>query len=501
MVGTCIRLFRYVIDQYPGEFCENLRKHLESTLQVLPHDSELVAGSRTDSLLQLYGSAVFPDDLVHLLNVCISKLQHKCVANEDMQSIRSTASQIICRSLLLVDEKPVQTRFFTFAECVFALFRMDFLNLRPDVWMTLHSVRPQRENSKRMSRVSRFFESPSMKSDIRQAALCLRLTSHATPVCSQGGKEGRLPLVVRLAQGEVQRKASADLQSIVPLLHCDPDIHLTQTFLALMTTAGHLIMRFSIYLQYPAKIWTLLKKYNPHSFRSAALDFLQELANQLDAGYSLPLQQEALSKVSNTEQVAFLAQPHIQHEVDQILERAVNNLDVERKHWQDKRSETGAGKVASLSRCSRNSLIRKYRVMRAHAKHRKSKHYKQAQKDRFANARSIAVEGNPDWLPRPRGALHWEKGISAACRSQTTHEGKSEALNEYMDLHRDELRETACQRREAAKKVLQLGKRSFFPLSTAEWLEWIGDNEDFYQETLRTATETRRDYSRRPTLV
>lgn len=172
--------------------------------------------------------------------------------------------------------------------------------------------------------------------------------------------------MIRLAQGEIQKKCSEDLMAILPLLHLDSKISITSTFVALMITAAEILLRFQIFDLFPARLWTLSKKYNRLSFRAAIADFVSLPDTCLDVGYSAALQAEALEQGALEQQVRFLLSPAVQSELDRILATAlVNNLNVERKHWQDKRPEKSSDKVASLSRCSRNAWIRKYRLQRS----------------------------------------------------------------------------------------------------------------------------------------
>ena len=74
--------------------------------------------------------------------------------------------------------------------------------------------------------------------------------------------DGR-PLFVRLAQREVQNYIAQHLKLWFPLLECDPEIDLTETVLGLLTTQGHLLMRFDQYAEYVGKLWRLSREHNP----------------------------------------------------------------------------------------------------------------------------------------------------------------------------------------------------------------------------------------------
>ena len=74
----------------------------------------------------------------------------------------------------------------------------------------------------------------------------------------------------------------------------------------------------------------------------------------LDLGYSLALKHDALSRGSIGQGVAYLMSDGVQAELEGIFRRAkAHSLDIERKHQQDKASESQ--RVLSLAAVSRNS--------------------------------------------------------------------------------------------------------------------------------------------------
>ena len=106
LVGTCIRMFRYVVDQYHGEFYQALTAHIEANLltPVLPDGpSDWFAGSMTDTYLALYGRDVLPEDFLQVLNVCPSRLVHAYSGTEDDISVLKGAADILCRSKSLLE--------------------------------------------------------------------------------------------------------------------------------------------------------------------------------------------------------------------------------------------------------------------------------------------------------------------------------------------------------------------------------------------------------------
>ena len=277
LVGTCIRLFKYVLDSYHAEFVYSLRQYILSNLVVFSDRDQIPSDSRTAAYLQLYGQDVLPPSLIQVLNVCVSKLAHLREGQASRDECCALVAAELAKQLLPVHDKPTPTRFFLFSACVNTILRMLLLNLPPSVWMKLREVCPQKQNGKRMQQILTYFTLPETGADVRRAALCLRLTMHAVAITAQKPTStDSVPPLVRMGQGEVKKKNSADLREIFPLLSLDPAIHLSQTVASLLTTACHLVMRFSLYESYPYKIWTLSKVYNPVTYRACVLEFLEE---------------------------------------------------------------------------------------------------------------------------------------------------------------------------------------------------------------------------------
>lgn len=130
--------------------------------------------------------------------------------------------------------------------------------------------------------------------------LCLQLTDVAMSIASQKpeNKPGREPTLVRLSKGEVQEKCSIALGQILQTLIVDQDLCLTSAVSALLVTHAHILSRFSDYDAYPFKLWTLTARFNDDGHVHAIESFLDEPACNLDTGYSLFLQKEALAQES-----------------------------------------------------------------------------------------------------------------------------------------------------------------------------------------------------------
>ena len=228
-------------------------------------------------------------------------------------------------------------------------------------------MNPEADNGKRLKAVKAFYSDPTSSIAVRKQVLCLRLTLFATSITAQKKKasDDKDPILVRLGKREIQKRTSLLLADILQRLRDDPALDIGKTVLALLLTESHLIIRFDIYSRFPTRLWRLTKKFNPQHYTVDILEFLYTAEALLDAGYSLILQKEAWAYAKGVEAqaVGYLMSPAVQAEIEGFLEQgSASSLEGERKHQQDKRSETV--KVTGCARASRNSIIRRYLTKR-----------------------------------------------------------------------------------------------------------------------------------------
>ena len=67
-----------------------------------------------------------------------------------------------------------------------------------------------------------------------------------------------------------------------------------------------LVARLDHYLQYPYKFARMSRKWFPFQYQDAITRFLQEPASNLDAGFSLQLQEDALAQGTELKQRFFV---------------------------------------------------------------------------------------------------------------------------------------------------------------------------------------------------
>ena len=241
---------------------------------------------------------------------------------------------------------------------------------------------------------------------LKKAALCFRLTSLTVALSAQESEKHaeREPAVVRLGKKEVQTSCFGEFCRTLEFARNDPQLDLTDVVPALLTTLGHIIVRFEDYCQWPFCLWKLTRKYNADGCVLEAESFLELSPDLLDLGYSAPLQRSALAAGSIADGITLLLSDAVQHEVEALI-RAVSttSLDVERKHAQDKRQEKN--RVVSVSAASRNGITQRYRVTRNSVIRRQIATRAYWKRKRTVSAGSLAAQRNPSLLPRPGGFM------------------------------------------------------------------------------------------------
>ena len=496
--GTCSRLFKYLIPEYLEEFASNLRAHVLKLRFCHVFDQTVLTAKQQESakIRELYGDGVLPPSLLQWLNGSVTEFEHFCEEGVDKELVCGQLYQLLYRFVLRLESKPVVTRFWLFAECVWCLLLIDILGF-PSSIFTLSTVSARKLNVKRLRLVQQFFAQANMPADLRRAALCLQLTQHAVSMSSQSKpQEGKLPLFVRLAQGEVQQHTCEHMQKLIRLLHVDPKLDVVDTMQGLLTTEIHIIIRFEVYSRYPGKLWEMCRKYNPLGHLLAIQAFLEEPEEELDYGYAHQLQVRALAEGSISDAATYLMSSPVQAEIAELLNRILaHSLDVERKHNQDKASEMC--KASSVARASRNSILLRYRVQREQHMGEALALARRAGKDKFMNLIAVARQRRPDLFPQARGKLWWEKGVTQTEMQRLRQPGDPDALEAFLAANREAFAAEAEQIRSQARILLQKKTEGLMPFRNREWLLWLEKNREHFNELLKKAPLHRRAFNHR----
>ena len=333
--------------------------------------------------------------------------------------------------------------------------------------------------------------------ELRVAALGLQVAMHATNITSQI-HSASAPVLVRLGREEVQKKTAQQVTALVPMLHdVDPGLDPIHALIGLLTTLGHIFIRFSEYKTFPTQLWTLTQAFNAAGYVKAIDSFLHLPQEALDVGYSRELQRAALSQGSLLDGVSYMMSDEVQAELQGLFTTAVGtSLDVERKHKQDKAGETT--RMTTCARGSRNAILQRYRLQRRIGVKDRLVIRRVEHKARKTNVRALAVKRRPDLLARPRGALHWERRVSSSSRASTHHTGDEHALKAFISANLTSLEQERDRIKEAA---LRLASSSPMPLTNADWLDWLSHHDAEFQDLMRTATDKRRALNARLTPI
>ena len=482
------RFFKYLVHDYLEEYNRALKTFLINTVQVLPGPLDTDKQREVEALQALYGCNVLPPSLLQILNGDLQSWTH--TSNELSQGqVVERLFHLLSKLFFFIEERPVPTRFWLFGNCVRRLLLMKLIGL-PATVLQLQGANPQEDSQKRLRRFLTFYTSDMATQRLKQATLCLSLTEYALNITGQkrdaaGIGDGEMePLLVRLSRGEIETKTGTKLVDIFGQLQCDTTLEHMAAITGLLLTQGHLLMRLDIYKKFPYCLWRLTQRFNSQGCVLAVEEFLETPDDELDAGYSLELKMEALRQGTLAAAMAYLLASDIQDELVQIFEHAsCTSLDVERKHYQDRKSE--GRKYMSVSRASRNSILSRYNLRRKAQVGRRLAIQKVANSMRYMSSSALAVKDNPSWLPRPAG-FH-----------TTSHAGNPEALQAYRQQHGVELKAKAAKMRKTAKDMLVSLQSGGMPVTNADWLSWLEEHEEEFRQTLRTAVEERRPLSQR----
>ena len=251
-----MRYYKFLLAEYHEEFLGNMRDWLFETFRVetTTRSESLISAARKRSqdMQLLYGADTLPDGLLDVLNTGLDSMCHVRDAGEEDASRSQILGQVLRvleRLCMHTEEKPVVTIFLIFTQCVQGLFRFHLLRLPVDSVIRAGAKEPRPESQKRIRGVCKFLNDPNVGIVLRRACLCTRLTQHAvaltgkarardqavarstasdgegvSPEATTRSVPPRASTLVRLARGEVGRKASQDLTRTLQLLHVDPHL-------------------------------------------------------------------------------------------------------------------------------------------------------------------------------------------------------------------------------------------------------------------------------------
>ena len=183
---ACARLFKYLMPSYIQEFGSNLRCWVMGHAHMTEVDGPTPLPISTQVLRRLYGKDAIPDYVLAVVNGEFSLLEHRG-AGLDRNLVCGQIYRTLFRRLMHCDEKPVCTRFFTFAECCFILLLFFLLQVPVTVFSVLGTT-PNEDSQKRLANFCSWYSNPLSHKQVRRCCLALRLTLLATRITAQKNK-------------------------------------------------------------------------------------------------------------------------------------------------------------------------------------------------------------------------------------------------------------------------------------------------------------------------
>lgn len=205
--------------------------------------------------MSLYGPEVVPDAVVAFANFAFGSWEH-CMEQPgdcDAEVLAEKLFQELQKRLLLVEERPTPTRFWTFTACVRSLLFAKLFGIPPEQW-AVSRTKPKEEQAKRIQRVMAFFRAADAPAALRIACLCMRLTDHCMCLSAKTPKPKDDPILVQLARGSIMKEAGSTFAEILPHLGADPVLPVPQALVALLATLGKLAARLAVYKGYPNRL-------------------------------------------------------------------------------------------------------------------------------------------------------------------------------------------------------------------------------------------------------
>ena len=253
-----VRLSKHLVSMYYEDFYSALRMRVGRLAFAEERSAASLAGQeKWARMAQLYGEDAIPERLLQCLNNGLDSWTHTVSAPAPGEaavpapSVRALLLEVLRRRLLVADEHPTLTRFFTFRLHIQALLLLSFLGIAPDV-LSLSTTKPLEKTSKRLRSVLAFLALPGTQQYLSRTSLVLNLLDHAHRLCAQLHKPGE-PLLVRLAKGQILETWDADVSLLLQRLHLDPQLDVGPLLTLVMLVSIDAVERFRHYEAYPFK--------------------------------------------------------------------------------------------------------------------------------------------------------------------------------------------------------------------------------------------------------
>ena len=275
-----VRYNKFVGKDYYVEFVGNLRSWADGLRVTLPAPERVADAACARDLQRLYLARVLPDEVLAILNHGLTHLEHgvpagaAAAATSEPEGYRKSQVDALVASLvkrlLIVSESPTTTRFFTFRvhmESALLLVLLRGVGCA-DALLHLWTVKPRKENATRLKKVAKWFRKDDTAQYLRRTVLCMRLTGRLHNMAARTVDRGKLPMVVRFAQGEARKAVNEEVRDIFADLRCDPDLDVAAAVTAVLGTAVDLLLRFARYEAWPYRAFLMNRDFNRHCLNS-----------------------------------------------------------------------------------------------------------------------------------------------------------------------------------------------------------------------------------------
>ena len=203
------RYFKYLTPLYAEEFGHALQSLVVERLRIV----DVVATPQGEGFAELYrclyGNASLPQELTGLLNVSFTLCTHSRGGDaiEPIERTRGRLVALLYKLLLVADEKPVATRFWTFGVCMRTLLLMRLIGIPSDMFK-LSVMCPVAENAKRLRGLREWYDDAASDGELRVVCMCLHITDIPLNMTAQQQNAFERvmnvdPMVARLARCEV----------------------------------------------------------------------------------------------------------------------------------------------------------------------------------------------------------------------------------------------------------------------------------------------------------
>ena len=503
ITGVASRLFKYVICDYFEEFVFSVREWVVHKLEVQPAEEEdIAATSAAKSLRRLYTDHVVPQEMLRLWNNGFGCMRHRVKPGQSPEEERPRVVhefvQWIVKHLLHVDSHPTNTRFFTFRDCVDRMMTMSLIDM-PKHAFKVRTIKPRKENQKRIRAVESFFKDAEAPQTLRRASMAFQLTGGVEAMVSTKPDTGDTPVVVRLLRGEAATCLEQRCANMFEAMStCDPSLDIVPAVNVLVTTAMDMNLRVGAFVDYPIALCRMSKKFFSHlNISTTVHDFLATPVEKLDVGVGAQLHAMAWSKGSELAACNWMISKPVQELLDSLCRVTLaNSLPAERRHSEIKKWE--ASKLTHIATASRNAIA--MRFLKWREEQCLKVFAKQKALRRAVRTTVTALLWKKDSEHCPVG-LRFINGVipPVTVRQQQAAAEKKPAEHEekpaYLDIgdNRATLKAEKAAMVALADGELKRLLDSFpFLVTSPQWAEWLSENIVQFREKMRTAPALRR---------